>query len=393
MSVFDRKNETMPREALALCQLERLQALLARLKRNVQRYRDLLGDLRVESLDDLAKLPVTEPEELASEFPYGMFALPLREVIRLHSTAGPDGRQLIVGHTRNDMTHWARLAARQLVGAGVTSQDVIQICFAGGAFNQALGYLRGAELIEASVIPEDPFHVEHQLATLQSYRTTVLITTPANAQQISACIARNRIEPQTLALRCVLLTRPIPAALRAELVQGLLSDVRCGFGVPEILDPGLCVECSQSRLHVNEDCFLVETRDGELLVTTLCREATPLLRYCTRISCRMDRAPCECGRTGVVLTPGDRRDGQFRVNEMPLYTANVAAVLEHTPAAGQRFRFEAHEDRIVLSIEVTEAVFSDTMRVLADLKNQIESEFLVRLGVQSQVRFTTPERP
>jgi len=178
MKIFDLKHETLRADELQQLQLERLQALLVRLKRNVRRYRELLGDARVESLDDLARLPVTQPDELVRSFPYGMFALPLREVIRLYSLVGPAGKQLVTGHTHNDLTHWGRLVARQLVASGMTANDVIQICLGSGLSRDTSGYALGAQLIEASVIAEDAFHLDFQLATLQNYRPTALITTP-----------------------------------------------------------------------------------------------------------------------------------------------------------------------------------------------------------------------
>src|SRR5512136_2508311 len=177
MSTFDRRYEMMPRAELDQLQLERLQALLVRLKRNVRRYRERLADVRVVSLQDLARLPFTTPEDMVASFPYGMFAFPLREVIRLHSTVGPQGKPLVIGHTRNDLVQWGRLVARQLVASGVTANDVIQISVGSSVNAGASGYVLGAELIEASVIAEDPLHIDFQFAMVQNYRPTVFITT------------------------------------------------------------------------------------------------------------------------------------------------------------------------------------------------------------------------
>ena len=387
MKILDRNYETMPANELAHFQLERLQALLARLKRNVRRYRELMGDTRVESLADLSRLPITTPEDLVAAFPYGMFALPLREVIRLHSTVGPEGRQLLIGHTRNDLRHWGRLIARQLAAAGATAHDVLQICFQAGISGKALGYLLGAEMIEASVISEDHFHIEYQLAMLQNCRATVLVTTPTDARALLELLGKRRIDPHSLNLRVVLLSRPVSAVEREEIATGLSAGVWSSFGIDEILDPGLCVECSKGRFHVNEDQFLVEIQDGELLVTTLCREAMPLLRYRTRTACEIRREPCDCGRTGVILQPGERLDGRFRVNERPLYAAQIAGVLAQTPAAGYPFHLDISERRVLVSVEITPDVFVDTMGALAELKYTIQSEFLARLGIEVKVQY------
>jgi phenylacetate-CoA ligase len=197
MTIFDPKFESMRREELAQYQLERIQALLARLRRNVQRYRSIIGDKTAASLDDMRNLPLTSPRDLAAAFPYGMFALPLREVIRLQSVIGQGGTQLVIGHTRNDLAQWARLVARQLVAAEVSAHDVIQIGFGGDALARALGYLLGAERIEASVIPQDLRHVEYQLAMIQSYRVSVLITTPTNARDLMSVLRERGIDPQS----------------------------------------------------------------------------------------------------------------------------------------------------------------------------------------------------
>ncbi len=390
--IFDRANETRRPELLEQIQLERLQALLARLRRNVRRYREQLNDAHVETLADLARLPVTRPADLVAAFPYGMFALPLREVVRLHSAVGPDGKQLVVGHTRNDLQQWGRLVARQLVAAGVSTSDVVQICFGGGFFAQALGYMLGAELVGASVIPEDPFHVEYQLELLKNYRATVLITTPTNARELMESLRRRSIDPQSLQLRAVLLSRPLPMAQREELAAGLFAHIFCGFGVAEILDPGLCVECSEKSLHLNEDHFLAETQDGELLVTTLCREAMPLLRYRTAIGARLERRKCACGRTGIVLEPGDRLDERLLVNEMPLYRPQITEFLSGTTLGRQPFTVDVMDRHLRISVEIGEDAFVDEMRVMAGRKAELQSGFLARFGIEAEVRYVAPAR-
>lgn len=390
MTIFDRKYETLPQEDLAQLQLERLQALVARLRRNVPRYRKSLGEARVESLDHLRHLPPTTPADLSAAFPYGMFALPLREVIRLHSTVGAQGRQLVVGHTRNDLTQWGRLAARQLVAAGGTSHDVIQLGFSGGMFNQAMAYILGAELIEASVIPQDTSHPHRQLAVMQNFRASILITTPTQARELIQALRQKNIDPQSLHLRVMLLSRPIPPEEREELAGGLFTEVRCSFGLAEVLDPGLCVECQEHKLHVNEDHFLVERDQGELLVTTLTREAMPLLRYRTSVQCQIEQARCPCGRTGSIITPGAPIDGRVRVNEMPLYRWQIEEVLAQTPAAGHPFMLELSERGVSVAIRVSAQLFPDTVRKLEALRKEIESECFSQLGIRAEVSFLSP---
>jgi phenylacetate-CoA ligase len=302
---------------------------------------------------------------------------------------GPAGKPLVLGYTANDLRHWGRLAARQLVSAGVTPNDVVQIGFDAGVFEQSFGYLTAAEQIGAPVVPQDPDHIEYQLEVLRNYRTTVLVTTPANALELVSLLAARRIDPQSLHLRNVLLSRPIDARLKNEIGVGLFAGVRCTFGIPEMMDPGLCVECEYGHLHANEDHFYIETDNGELVVTTLCREAMPLLRYRTRLACSALRQECPCGRTGIVLTPGARLDGRLLVNETPVYEAQIAQVLAKTRAAGQPFRLQISERGVDVDIAVSQQCFGDEMRVLANLRIDIEAEFMARLGIQAKVHFVS----
>jgi len=392
MRFFDERNETMDRAETEQFQLERLQALIVRLRRNVRSRAEELEGMTVESLEDIEKLPLLTPRMLAEHAPYGMFALPLREVIRLQSALGPGGRQLVIGHTRNDLLHWGRLVARQLVAAGVTASDVIQICFAGGAFEKSLGSLLGAELVEASVIPQEPFHIDEQLAMMRNYRATVIVTTPTNAIELVELLEEQDVDPQSLQLKAVLLSRPVEEAEKARIKDGLMADVYCAFGVGEVLDPGICVQCQEGRFHLNEDQFIAESVDGELVLTTLCREAIPLLRYRTAISAEIERCQCDCGRTGAVVIPGGRLDGRLLVNETPVYEVQIREVLNRILDDNHPFRIEMAGRRVVISLEITREFFSDKMGRLTDIKELVESEILSRLGIDAEIVYVNPSQ-
>jgi phenylacetate-CoA ligase len=387
MSTFDRRYELMPRAELEQLQLERLQALLARLRRSVRRYREKLAEAPLHSLADVAALPFTTPEEVAASFPYGLFALPLREVIRLHSTLGPAGQPLVIGHTRNDLVQWGRLAARQLAAGGLTAHDVVLISLGGAVHPGASGYVLGAELIEASVIAEEALHIDAQLAMLQTYRPTFLITTPTNAFALVETLEKRRLDPQSLPLRAVLLSRPVDPDTRAHLAARLLAAVQCNFGVSEILDPGLCTECEAGQLHVHEDQFLAETCQGELVLTTLGREAMPLLRYRTHIAAELLPGKCPCGRTAALLRVGPRLDQRFRVKETCFYSPQIAGILAQTRAAGLRFLIQPAEERLRIDLEISKDLFAGTLSGEENPKADIESELAARLGLQAEVRF------
>lgn len=392
MSLFDRRYETMPRPELEQLQLERLQALLVRLRRNVRRYREKLADAQVDSLAGLSQLPFTTPEDMVAGFPYAMFAFPLREVIRLHSTLGPAGKPLVIGHTRNDLIQWARLVARQLSASGATANDVIQISLGDSGAAAAAGYVLGAELLEACVIAEQPHHVDYQLAMLQNYRPTMLITTPGNALELTRAMEQRRLDAQALHLRTVLLSHPVPAETREQIAAGFFASAQCSFGLGEVLDPGLCVECEFGQWHVHEDQFLAEICDGELVITTLGREAMPLLRYRTRVAAELRRDKCACGRTSVILRPGARLDRRLRVQETEFYEEQIAQVLAQTRAAGQKFQIEATEEHLMVAVEISEDIFAKTLSSTENPRREIEMELLGRLGLEAEVRFVEPRK-
>jgi phenylacetate-CoA ligase len=199
-----------------------------------------------------------------------------------------------------------------------------------------------------------------------------------------------RLDPQSLHIRTVLLSRPVDHETRERLAAGLFARVQCNFGLGEILNPGLCVECAAGHFHVHEDHFLAEAQDGELVLTTLCREALPLLRYRTRVRCELTRDKCSCGRTGARIVPGERLDGRLRVNETPLYEGQIAGVLARTKAAGRPFTVTVSERRIVVSVEISDELFADAVGLIEELTREIESEFLARLGIEADVRFISP---
>jgi phenylacetate-CoA ligase len=166
--------------------------------------------------------------------------------------------------------------------------------------------------------------------------------------------------------------------------------VRCNFGIGEILDPGLCLECEAGHFHVHEDGFLVEVQDGELIISTLSREAMPLLRYRARVACQLTRDNCSCGRTCATIVPGERLDQRLCVNEVLLYESQIAEVLAQTKAAGHPFTVKVSERHIVVEIEISEELFADTVWFLESLKREIESEFIARLGIEADVHFVQP---
>ena len=317
MTIWDPRNETMPREDLDQLQLERLQTTLNRVHRSVAFYRGRFGEQGFDpgdfrSLDDLRRLPFTTRAELAQHHPYGLFAVPLREVVRLHAAStATGGRQVVVGHTARDIRTWGELVARVLVAGGVTRDDVVQIAFDYGIFPDGFGFHYGAERIGASVIPTSAARIAHQLEIMRDYRSTVLIAPPSVARSLADHLVTESIDPKTLFLRVGVFSAEFwGEPLRRDLESRLAIRAADAYAVGEVMGPGVAGECAaRAGLHLQEDHFLAEIVDpatgavlppgatGELVLTTLTREAFPLIRYRTGDLTSLDPALCACGRT------------------------------------------------------------------------------------------------
>jgi len=312
--IWNEKSEKMDRAALCQVQLERLQATLNRAVRNVAFYRHTLSGTGAESireLTDIARLPLTTRDDLRRSYPYDMFAVPLRDIVRIQSTSGTTGSPVVVGYTRNDIRVWSECVARVLSAGGVTEHDVVQIAFAYGMFTGGFGLHYGAERIGASVIPASTGPLSKQLTLMRDFKTTALACTPGYAAAISSAMVEAGTHPESLSLKTLFLgAEPWSEALREQLEQQMRVKALDNYGLTEILGPGVSFECEERNgLHVNEDHFIVEVidpvslaplppgREGELVFTTLTKEGFPLIRYRTGDLGTLATEPCACGRT------------------------------------------------------------------------------------------------
>ena len=347
MQIWEPTYECMPREELEQLQLERLQATLNRVYKNVTCYRNKFNEIGlvpedVRSLSDLQKLPFTTKEDLRLNYPYGMFAVPLREVVRIHSSSGTTGKPTVVGYTRHDIRTWSNLVARFMTAAGVTHDDVVQIAFGYGLFTGAFGLHYGAEAIGASVIPMSAGNTEKQIMIMQDYRTTVLVCTPSYAITIADRMEKMGIDPKSLSLKVGLFgAEPWSEAMRKEIESRLFISATDNYGLSEIIGPGVAGDCEQKcGMHIFEDAFLPEIIDpetgavlppgsvGELVLTTLTKEAFPMIRYRTRDITSLDYAPCACGRTMVRMkkTMG-RSDDMLIIKGVNVFPSQIEEIL------------------------------------------------------------------
>jgi phenylacetate-CoA ligase len=401
MNIWDAAHECMSRDELEQLQLERLQATINRVHKNVTHYRKKFAqpgiipeDIR--SLADLTKLPFTTKEDLRINYPYGMFAVPLREVVRIHSSSGTTSKPIVVGYTKNDIRIWSNLVARFMTAAGVTSDDLVQIAFSYGLFTGGFGVHYGAEVIGASVIPMGTGNTEKQIMIMQDYKTTVLVSTPSYALQLADRISQSGIEAKTLTLKFGLFGgEPWSENMRREIESRLCLSATDNYGISEVIGPGIAGECQcKSGMHIYEDSFIPEIIDpqtgavleagqeGELVLTTLTKEAFPMIRYRTGDITRLDYAPCACGRTLVRMQRVVRRsDDMLIIRGINVYPSQIEEAIISSAQGEAPYQIIVDRrgamDSLEVVIEVTSKIFTLELQkqrsFLETLKKRIAS--------------------
>ncbi len=412
--IWDQTYECMEREELEQLQLERLQATLNRAYKNVACYRNKFTGLGivpedVQSLSDLSKLPFTSKEDLRLNYPYGMFAVPLREVVRIHSSSGTTGKPTVVGYTKNDLKTWSNLVARFMTAAGVTHDDVVQIAFGYGLFTGAFGLHYGSETIGATVIPMSAGNTEKQIMIMQDYRTTTLVCTPTYAITLADKMEKMGIDPKSLTLKVGLFGgEPWSEAMRREIESRLCLSATDNYGLSEIIGPGVAGECPHKcGMHIFEDAFLPEIIDpetcqplppgsvGELVLTTLTKEAFPMIRYRTRDMTSLDYTKCTCGRTMVRMrkTMG-RSDDMLIIKGVNVFPSQIEEVLVAVEGCEPHYQLVVDRvgalDVLEVRIEVTENIFFDEMKRQKAFLETVEKRIESVLGVGVTVRLVEP---
>ena len=414
MAIYDREAEQMDRADLAQLQLERLQATLHRVYKNVKFYKkkfDAIGFLPEDclSLEDINRLPFTTRHDLAQAYPYEMFAIPLREVVRIHSSTGSPGNPIVMGYTARDLRHWAKLAARVLTAAGVDRDDVVQVTLSYGLLTSAFGLHYGVELLGASVIPTGPGSTARQVQIMRDYRTTALISTPGYALVIAEQLEKMGLDAKNLFLKVGLFAgEPWTEEQRAEIESRLFLVALDNYALSEAMGPGVAGECEHRvGMHLNEDHFLAEIVDpvsdevlpagevGELVLTTISREATPLVRFRTGDLTSLDYAPCECGRTLARLSRIQGRvDKVVVVKGINIFPERVGQILAgfvgEAPAYQLVLGREGHLDFLEIRIEVREGLFFDKMTLQRELVHKLSHKLAQGIGVTPRLKLVEP---
>jgi len=416
--IYNEEFETLPREALEALQLKRLQQVVQRVYHTVGFYKrtfDAAGatpdDIR--TISDLQRLPFTTKQDLRDNYPFGLFAVPMSSVVRLHASSGTTGRSTVVGYTHRDIETWSELVARCFVAAGLTKNDIIHNAYGYGLFTGGLGAHYGAEKLGASVIPMSGGNTKRQLMILQDFGPTAICCTPSYALNLAEQGGAMGVDMRALKLRVGIFgAEPWSDKMRDEIENVMDITALNIYGLSEIMGPGVAMECQEGRegMHVFEDHFLVETIDpatgkvlppgetGELVFTTLTKEAFPLIRYRTRDISRLITAPCRCGRTHFRMDRVEgRSDDMLIVRGVNVFPSQIEAVLVGIQGVEPHYQLivdrEGTLDTLEVQVEVSDALFSnaDEVRVLQKIERRISKDLKDFLGITAKIKLVEPK--
>jgi len=414
--IYNEEFETLPREALEALQFKRLQNAVERAYHTVGFYRRLFNEAGItpddiNSLADIQKLPFTTKQDLRDNYPFGLFAVPMSNIVRLHASSGTTGKATVVGYTKRDIETWSRLMARSFVAAGLTKNDIIHNAYGYGLFTGGLGVHYGAELLGASVIPISGGNTKRQIMILQDFGPSAICCTPSYALYLAEQGEEMGIDMQSLNLRTGILgAEPWSEKIRQEIENKLNITAIDIYGLSEVIGPGVAIECTEGRngLHVFEDHFIVETinpvtgdvirdgEEGELVFTTLTKEAFPLIRYRTRDLSRLLKEPCRCGRTLTRMARiSGRSDDMLIIRGINVFPSQIENVLLDIEDLEPHYEIivdrEGSLDTIEIRVEVSENIFSDEVRTLQNIERRIARDVKDYLGVTTMVRLVGPK--
>ena len=415
MEIWNRHFECMDRQELRKIQQERLLETVERVYFNVPYYRRKmqeagLGPESIRSTDDLNKLPFTTKQDLRDNYPFGLFAVPMSEIVRVHASSGTTGKPTVVGYTRRDIATWSEVMARTLTCAGATRHDFIHVAYGYGLFTGGLGIHYGGEKIGASVIPVSGGNTIRQLQLMVDFGSTVLACTPSYALFIAEAIEEGGISRDALKLRVgVFGAEPWTENMRKEIEEKLRIKAIDIYGLSEVIGPGVASEClMQDGLHISEDHFFPEIVDpktlevlpegeiGELVFTTITKEGLPLIRYRTRDLTRLRYEKCTCGRTMVRMEKClGRSDDMLIIRGVNLFPSQVESVLLEMNEIKPHYLLIVDRvnnlDTLELQVEVDEAYFQDKISQLQVLRQKIQNNLESALGLGIKVTLVEPK--
>ncbi len=403
------------KEDLEQLKLERFQSTLNRVYQNVPFYHDRFKEFQLDptdftTLEDIRYLPFTTRKDLSDHYPYGMFAVPLRDILRIHTSVGSGANPTVVGYTNRDLANWKEIVARCLLASEVSANDIIQVVFDYGLANWGRDFKDGAETIEASIIPMSYLPSEKQLLVMRDYRTSVLITTPSLALHLIATLQELEFSANDLTLnKCIVLGEQLSEEVRSEIEKGLKVKVWGAYGLSEVPGPGIAFECREKKgFHVSEDHFLLEIIDpesgeplpdgeyGELVLTTITTKAFPLIRFRTGDIARLFNDHCPCGLIlrRLEFLP-ERTDDVIVIRGVKVHPLQVATAIRKrlhgtNPAYVVFVTKEKFLETIDLWISVDDNLFSDKIKNLETVSELVKKDLQDTLGIGVRVKLVEP---
>lgn len=412
---WNKPAETMDREQIRAAQLAKLRATVENVYANVPHYREkmqkkgvLPGD--VKSLGDLRALPITTKQDLRDTYPFGLFAVPMEDIVRVHASSGTTGKQTVVGYTRRDVDTWAECMARCLVMADADAGSRIQVSYGYGLFTGGLGAHYGAEKLGAAVIPASSGNTQRQVTMLIDFGVTHLCCTPSYAMNIAEALHDAGHTKGDLKLKAGCFgAEPWSEGMRAEIEGRLGIRAHDIYGLSEVMGPAVSHECRcQNGLHIWEDFFIAEITDpdtdeplgegeaGDLVITTIGKEGLPLIRYKTRDICSLSYEKCDCGRTHARMAkPAGRTDDMLIIRGVNVFPSQIESVLLRIGDVQPHYQIivdrESNLDVMTIEIEVSEGIFTDHVKGIEDFEHKIRRQMESLLGISAKIRLVEPK--
>jgi len=416
MPIYNMDFETMPREALESIQLSRLKTTLERVYATVPFYRDSFNKAgitpsKIRTLKDLQKLPFTVKQDLRDNYPYGMFAVPMENVVRIHASSGTTGLPTVVGYTKRDISTWAELMARSLTAGGATSKDIVHNAYGYGLFTGGLGVHYGAEKLGASVIPVSGGNTNRQIIIMKDFKPTVLTGTPSYILHLAEVAQEMGVSFEDLHFKCGIFgAEPWSEDMRRDLESKLHLKAIDIYGLSEVMGPGVAIECreAQKGLHIFEDHFIAEVinpdtgeplpygETGELVFTSITKEAFPIIRYRTRDITSLNPEPCICGRTHVRMKKvSGRTDDMLIIRGVNVFPSQIESILMKSDNIQPHYQLVVDRvdnlDTLTVMVEVGQEFFSDEIKNLQNMEHKLSSDIKEYLGVSAKIKLVEPK--
>lgn len=413
--IYNKDIECMDRDALRKLQSERLVWQVKRMYSNVPLFKSRMDEMGlkpsdIHGVDDLSKLPFSYKQDLRDCYPYGLFAVPLEDIVRVHASSGTTGKQIVVGYTKHDLELWADCVARQLSAAGATKKDFVQVSYGYGLFTGGLGAHGGVEHIGATVIPTSSGNTKRQIQTMIDFGSTILCCTPSYAMYLGETIEEMGVKDQLKLKAGIFGAEPWTEDMRHVIEDKLGIKAYDIYGLSEIMGPGVAYECEQQHgMHVCEDMFIPEIIDpdtgkvlpegesGELVFTTITKEGFPVIRYRTRDICSLNYEKCACGRTHVRMNkPTGRSDDMLIIRGVNVFPSQIEEVLlkvggNITPNYMIIVGRENNTDTLEVQVEMSDAFFCDDVKSIEKIERQIREQLRSTLGIGAVVTLVNPK--